>query len=78
MSFNFGWREYWEPTPTNIRKIADAVVAGTTFGGSVVVMNGNPKLGTGIFIAGVVAKIISNFFSGRRKKKTNDKLQKHK
>ena len=59
----FSWKGYWEPTPRNIRKLADAIVAATTFSGSMIVLNGEPKIGTGIFIAGFVAKILSNFFT---------------
>ena len=59
----FSWNGYWKPTPKNIRKMADAIVAATTFSGSMIVLNGEPKIGTGIFIAGFVAKILSNFFT---------------
>ena len=59
----FSWNGYWKPTPKNIRKMADAIVAATTFSGSMIVLNGEAKIGTGIFIAGFVAKILSNFFT---------------
>ena len=64
------WNGYWKPTPKNIRKMADAIVAATTFSGSMIVLNGEPKIGTGIFIAGFVAKILSNFFT--ENKSTNN------
>jgi len=58
----FKWTGYWKPTPKKIRKIADAIVAATTFSGSVVVLNGHPLVGTIIFVLGFVAKVVSNFF----------------
>jgi len=66
----FSWKGYWEPTPKNIRKLADAIVAAATFSGSMIVLNGEPKIGTGIFVAGFVAKILSNFFT--ENKSTNN------
>lgn len=59
----FSWKEYWAPTPKKIRKIADAIVAAATFSGTLLSLNDNVNVGTSIFIAGFVAKILSNFFS---------------
>jgi hypothetical protein len=59
----FGISEYWKPTPKNIRKAADAIVSACTFAGGMTTLNGHPVAGTVIFIAGFVAKILSNFFS---------------
>lgn len=59
----FGINQYWAPTPKKIRKIADAIVAATTFSGSTAVLNGHPIAGTVIFVLGFLAKVISNFFS---------------
>ena len=59
----FGFSQYFKPTPKKIRSIADAVVAATTFGGSIIVLNGEPKVGTVIFVVGVIAKFISNLFA---------------
>jgi len=58
----FKWSGYWKPTPKKIRKIADAIVAATTFSGSITVLNGHPLAGTIIFVLGFVAKVVSNFF----------------
>jgi hypothetical protein len=58
----FKWSGYWKPTPKKIRKIADAIVAATTFSGSATVLNGHPLAGTIIFVLGFVAKVVSNFF----------------
>ena len=59
----YNWKGYWQPTPKIIRKLADAIVAAATFSGSMIVLNGEQKIGTGIFVAGFVAKILSNFFT---------------
>lgn len=60
---NFGWNDYWKPTPSGIRKGADAIVSACVFAGSAISLNGDAKIGTGVFISGFVAKIVSNFFS---------------
>ena len=65
----FGWSQYFQPTPKKIRTIADAVVAAATFGGSMIVLNGDGRVGTAIFIIGVVAKFTSNLFAEDEKKR---------
>lgn len=69
----FGIKQYFKPTPKKIRTTADAVVAAATFAGSIIVLNGDPRAGTAIFIIGVVAKFISNLFAEdeQKKKKSN-------
>jgi asparagine N-glycosylation enzyme membrane subunit Stt3 len=59
----FGPQHYWAPTPKKIRKIADAILAGVVFAGSTASLNGHPIVGTVIFSLGVIAKIVSNFFT---------------
>lgn len=59
----FSWAGYWAPTPKKIRKAADAIVSACTFAGGLTTLNGHPIVGTIIFVAGFLAKIISNFFS---------------
>jgi hypothetical protein len=59
----FGLNQYFQPTPKKIRTAADAIVAAATFGGSMIVLNGEPKVGTAIFIIGIVAKFVSNLFA---------------
>jgi asparagine N-glycosylation enzyme membrane subunit Stt3 len=59
----FAPKHYWAPTPKKIRKTADALLAGVVFAGSTASLNGHPTIGTVIFVLGVVAKIISNFFT---------------
>ena len=65
----FGFKQYFKPTPKKIRTIADAVVAAATFAGSIIVLNGDPRAGTVIFIIGVVAKFTSNLFAENEKKR---------
>ncbi len=59
----FSWNGYWNPTPKNIRKVADAIVSACTFTGGITTLNGHPVVGTIIFVIGFVAKITSNFFT---------------
>lgn len=59
----FGWKHYWEPTPKRIRQIADGIASACVFAGTLSSFNGNPKIGTIIFITGFASKIISNFFA---------------
>lgn len=70
----FGWKQYWKPTPSVIRKIADAVISVTTLVGSFVTIEKNPVTGTIVMVVGVVAKIISNFFSEEETKQVNPSL----
>jgi len=54
---------YYKPTPKKIKKLADSILTGCTFAAGYTSLNGNPMLGTGIFIVGFIAKIISDFFT---------------
>jgi hypothetical protein len=60
---DFGFTQYWKPTPVNIRKFADAILAASALIGTNTIVTSNPKLGAAIMVVGVIAKIISNFFS---------------
>ena len=59
----FGWKEYWKPTPLKIRKLADALVAATTFSGSMINLEGDSHISTAIIIIGFISKTASNFFA---------------
>lgn len=59
----FGPQHYWAPTPKKIRQLADSILAGVVFAGSTASLNGHPIVGTVIFVLGVIAKIVSNFFT---------------
>lgn len=58
----YGWKNYWAPTPVKIRKIADSIAAACVFAGTLSSFNGEPRIGTIIFVAGFVSKVLSNFF----------------
>lgn len=54
---------YWKPTPKKIRKMADAISGACVFAGGLTSLNGHAIVGTIIFCAGFLAKILSNFFA---------------
>ena len=58
----FGWRHYWAPTPVRVRQIADGIASACVFAGTLSSFNGEPKIGTIVFVIGFLSKIISNFF----------------
>ena len=68
----YGWKHYWAPTPVKVRRIADSVSAGCVFAGTLSSLSGEPKMGTGIFIAGFVSKVLSNFFRNDYKRVKKD------
>ena len=59
----FGWKHYFEPTPKTVRMLGDSLAAAGTFGASIVILNGDPKIGTIIMVIAIVGKFISNFFT---------------
>ena len=59
----FGIRECMKPTPKRLRIFGDSLAAAGTFGASIVILNGEPKVGTIIMVIAVLGKFISNFFS---------------
>jgi uncharacterized membrane protein len=59
----FGLKEYFKPTPKRIRMFGDSLAAAGTFSASIVILNGEPKVGTIIMVIAVLGKFISNFFS---------------
>ena len=70
-ALNFGFSEYFKPTPKRIRVFGDSLAAAGTFGASIVILNGEPKVGTIIMIIAVVGKFISNFFAEEETKDGN-------
>jgi hypothetical protein len=54
---------YWKPTPKKIRKLADAIGGACVFAGGLTSLSGHAIVGTVIFTAGFLAKILSNFFA---------------
>jgi hypothetical protein len=59
----FSWNGYFEPTPKKMVKMADAVTSACVFSGGLTSLNGHPIVGTSIFVAGFLAKVVSNFFT---------------
>jgi hypothetical protein len=57
------WKGYWKPTPKNVRKVADSILAGATLASTFAMVNDYPHLAITIMIISVVAKIISNFLT---------------
>ena len=59
----FGWKHYFSPTPKRMRVLGDSLAAAGTFGAGIVILNGNPALGTIIMSVSIIGKFISNFFT---------------
>lgn len=59
----YSWKNYWEPTPKNIRKFADALLAGAMTISTFAMINDHPVLASVIMITAGLAKFASNFFS---------------
>ena len=67
----FGWKHYFEPTPKRIRMFGDSLAAAGTFGASITILNGHPKVGTIIMVVSIMGKFISNFFKDEDEPQTN-------
>jgi hypothetical protein len=63
MSFKFSTASFKAPTPDKIRKAANAVISGCSAAGGGSALSGYVKIGIAIFVIGVIAKIVSNFYS---------------
>ena len=59
----YSWKSYWKPTPKNIRKFADALLAGAMTVSTFAMINDNPKLAGIIMVVAGVAKFASNFLT---------------
>ena len=59
----YSWKNYWKPTPRNIRKFADALLASAMTVSTFAMINDHPKMAGIIMITAGVAKFASNFFS---------------
>jgi hypothetical protein len=57
-----GFKSYFEPTPKNIRKIADSVLAASMMAGTFSFAMEHKTIAIIVMVAGVVAKFFSNFF----------------
>lgn len=59
----YGFKEYWKPTPKNIRKVADSILASAMLISTFAVFSNYQNFAVAIMIAAGVAKFFSNFFS---------------
>jgi ABC-type Mn2+/Zn2+ transport system permease subunit len=64
----FGWKHYFAPTPKRVRIFGDSLAAAGTFGASIAILNGSPKIGTMIILVAVLGKFMSNFFTDVKKR----------
>lgn len=59
----FSWFGYWKPTPVEIRKIADSILASATLVSTYSFFDNNEKFALSVMIISAVAKFLSNFFT---------------
>lgn len=57
------FKKYYQPTPTNIRKIGDSLLAASTIVSTYAISNDYKAIGIAALIGGVVGKFLSNFFT---------------
>jgi hypothetical protein len=62
MKNKIGFKEYFKPTPKNIRKIADSILAATLMAGTFSFAMEHKTIAIVIMVVGVVAKFVSNLF----------------
>ena len=58
----FSLKGYWEPTPKNIRKFADSLLAGAMTVSTFSFVNDYHTIAYAVLIIAGIAKFISNFF----------------
>jgi hypothetical protein len=59
----FSWFGYWKPTPVEIRKIADSVLASATLVSTYSFFTDNKNYAFALMIVSAIAKFLSNFFT---------------
>lgn len=59
----FSIKGYWKPTPKNVRKIADSILASATLVSAYSFINEYKSFALYVMIVSATAKFISNFFS---------------
>ena len=59
----FSWFGYWEPTPIEIRKVADSILASATLISTYSVFNEQKEFALIVMIVSAVAKFLSNFYT---------------
>lgn len=58
----FDIKGYYEPTPSNIRKIGDGLQYISQVATGISIVNEKPQIGLIVMIIGSIGKILSNFF----------------
>lgn len=66
-NMRFGWKEYFKPTPKNVRILGDSLCAAGTFAATFSILEGHTIAGTVVIWISIVGKFISNFFSGEHR-----------
>jgi hypothetical protein len=56
-----GLRQFYEPTPKNLRKLGDALLGAALF--AVPFVNSNDLVFKFVIIAGITGKFLTNFFA---------------
>lgn len=59
----FSWKSYFTPTPKNIKRTADAVLASATLASTFTFIMDHKEAAIWIMGLSVVAKLLSNFLS---------------
>lgn len=57
----YGWKQYWQPTPKNVRKWADGLLSVSTLAGTYAFVQNNFHYMAICFWVGVGGKFLSNF-----------------
>jgi hypothetical protein len=59
----YSWKDYWQPTPKLIRRIADSILVGAMSISTAAFFTDNEKAAFWVILVASVAKMMSNFFS---------------
>lgn len=69
MKFNFGWKEYWKPTPKKLRLLGDGLLwTVSAISGITIFVNYDRYISIGLLLLGLILKLLSNCFSKDDKK----------
>jgi hypothetical protein len=57
----FGWRQYWQPTPTRLRRLGDSLLGVAVFLSTMTL--DSAVVTWSVLVAGVTGKFLSNFYA---------------
>jgi hypothetical protein len=63
MSSKFTWKGYWQPTPTRLRKLGDALLGIFSIASVSSTITDHKNLAIVSLIIGILGKVLSNFFA---------------